>query len=310
MLDRNNGINIRADSVLMIDDRNVLMGLASIVNGCQTTKCIVDFADDEAFVSVKIVQASDSWDVAKAANYQNRVEQIVLDLARYVRPQVVARAATRLGIGVKTKVESVSEALSSIYQDQVRYEQVYYLFMGLFSNSPTNIISKAYVNLKDQILIDFINNDPHGYKTFEILLKLSLCIDSAKESMENIYSDNSYKSLFERFWKEDKPDYRAFMAILAICGCLRKNLYEDAQVYNSVSLFLKEIDLAIDSEKNKILRYYKYAFEALALYLNVQSESRGDSQKLDLFEDVRRAKFGTLYRHVCMIADGREASTL
>ena len=51
--------------------------------------CLVHYKDeiDEAlYVPVKIVTTEDAWQVARAANYQNVVRQIDLDLARYLRP--------------------------------------------------------------------------------------------------------------------------------------------------------------------------------------------------------------------------------
>jgi hypothetical protein len=49
--------------------------MAAIVNGCQTTMCLVQCApvSRECFVQVKVVATKDAWDIAKAANYQNPV---------------------------------------------------------------------------------------------------------------------------------------------------------------------------------------------------------------------------------------------
>jgi hypothetical protein len=40
---------------------------------------------------VKIVEGGDSWDIAKAANNQNRVTRIDLELARFLRPSSFAK---------------------------------------------------------------------------------------------------------------------------------------------------------------------------------------------------------------------------
>lgn len=43
---------------------------------------IINNPKSDCFVMVRVVEAVDSWDVAKAANFQNEVRQIDLDLAR------------------------------------------------------------------------------------------------------------------------------------------------------------------------------------------------------------------------------------
>jgi hypothetical protein len=79
MLQRNNGIVIRAENVSSgISSKQLIINRGSIVNGCQTTMCLVENSETTCYVPVKVVQTDDSWDVAKAANYQSSVEVIVL----------------------------------------------------------------------------------------------------------------------------------------------------------------------------------------------------------------------------------------
>src|SRR5205085_10532813 len=106
------------------------------------------------FVLVKIVEASDSWDIAKAANFQNRVEQIELELARYIRPQEVKTIGNKAGIHVEqdNMNTSVFDVFDSIYQDKVAYEEIYYLFIGLFSRTINNVVSANYTELRSDLL--------------------------------------------------------------------------------------------------------------------------------------------------------------
>jgi AIPR protein len=46
MLERNNGITMRAHSVRQLDDKTIEIDGAAIVNGCQTTMCLVHCKDD------------------------------------------------------------------------------------------------------------------------------------------------------------------------------------------------------------------------------------------------------------------------
>src|ERR1035441_2499839 len=102
MLARNNGLTFRATNVRLSDNGGAELSMAAIVNGCQTTMCLVHCApvSDICLVPVKVVKTTDAWDIAKAANYQNPVTRVDLDLARYLRPQLVRRVAMTLGYGV------------------------------------------------------------------------------------------------------------------------------------------------------------------------------------------------------------------
>src|SRR5262249_5549570 len=106
-LQLNNGIVFSANKVEIIDDTHVRLDRASIVNGCQTTISLVETEPNpgqEAYVQVKIVQldvAGASWDVTHAANFQNEIARIDLDLARFIRPQLVRRQGYWSGIPVK-----------------------------------------------------------------------------------------------------------------------------------------------------------------------------------------------------------------
>jgi hypothetical protein len=86
MIARNNGIVFRAETVEIGETpTKLILNKGSIVNGCQTTMCIVQYANTRCCVPVKVVQAEDSWDIAKSANYQNSINEIDLDL--YSGPQ-------------------------------------------------------------------------------------------------------------------------------------------------------------------------------------------------------------------------------
>jgi len=87
-------IVIRAEEVKGGEAENkLILSKGSVVNGCQTTMCLVEYAKEPCYVPVKVVQTEDSWDIAKAANYQNSVYDIDIELARVLRPQLVKRAA-------------------------------------------------------------------------------------------------------------------------------------------------------------------------------------------------------------------------
>jgi hypothetical protein len=57
LLSRNNGIVFRAEKIVPRDDQSLTLTRGSIVNGCQTTMCIVQHATSECFVPVKLVES-------------------------------------------------------------------------------------------------------------------------------------------------------------------------------------------------------------------------------------------------------------
>ncbi len=140
MLERNNGIVIRADKVIIDESgKSLTLTRGSVINGCQTTMCIVDNANNTCFVPVKIVETTDSWDVAKAANYQNEVRELDLDLARSIRPQLAMRAASVTGVNIQTNEKSAFQIIDEIYSRKVTYEETRLLYIGLFSRNPNNL---------------------------------------------------------------------------------------------------------------------------------------------------------------------------
>ena len=132
MLGRNNGVTLKAESVSLKGENHLILSGCSIVNGCQTTMSIVETGEtsDSANVLIKIVVSNDSWDVAKAANYQNSVSRIELDLARFLRPQLVTKMATDTGYGARTAEKTVSEVLEAVHIQKVSYDSMKLLYLG------------------------------------------------------------------------------------------------------------------------------------------------------------------------------------
>jgi hypothetical protein len=150
-LARNNGIVVKASSVEHVTERRLRLTGANIVNGGQTANCLheANVAPEEAQVFVKVVRTDDAWDVTESANNQNEVSQIDLKIARYVRPQMIALAGARRGEGLTAEdspdFDTVFRATGS---PGVSAMEVRGLFIGLFSNSPTNAVENNYDRLR------------------------------------------------------------------------------------------------------------------------------------------------------------------
>lgn len=165
MLERNNGITLRAESVAeSAGGKTLKIGRGAIVNGCQTTMCLWslrDSVEDSVQVAVKVVEVADgdaAWKIAQSANYQNPIGKMELELARYLRPQVVARAAARLGEGLKTdRREGLTEVLKSYTRSEITYAQTRYLFLGLFCKRPNQLFQDNYTHIQ----IDAMGTSSH-----------------------------------------------------------------------------------------------------------------------------------------------------
>jgi hypothetical protein len=80
LLSRNNGLVFGADKINPSDSvSQLVLNNGSVVNGCQTTMCVVEGVSGEGFLLVKVVETNDAWDITKSANYQNSVPDIDLE---------------------------------------------------------------------------------------------------------------------------------------------------------------------------------------------------------------------------------------
>jgi hypothetical protein len=310
MLARNNGITFRASKIDLVDDQTLFLHVGSIVNGCQTTVCIVNASEQNSYIVVKVVETPEFWDITKAANYQNRVEQIDLEIAKYIRPSLAKRAAKNLGLQIESNTEkSIFDVFDSIYNDRITYEEVYYLFLGLFSKKLGNVLKADYLRLRRyELLEEFSEQDPDGEKTFPILFELCKLAQLAQKTAEETYNRNkTYKNMFKRFWYDNKSDYRSIFIILAAFGSIdAESLYiYESDSFTDISQFLEKVRAVIEGDKEKYIRYYLYAFEATAIFL--LSSNKDEVERLrTMYDDIRNANFDNLYASLRIIADGRE----
>ncbi|MBD1891517.1 AIPR family protein [Coleofasciculus sp. FACHB-SPT9] len=305
MLARNNGITFRAEKVKMLNEHTLLLSKASIVNGCQTTMCAIRSPKNEACVLVKIVETDDSWDIAHAANFQNSIQRIELDLARFIRPQTVKSSGFKHGVQIP-RPNSPFDVLSEIYQPRVAYDEIYSVFIGLFSSSPNNAIGKNYTEMNYDLLEEFQEKDDNGEETFKKLFKLHEAAELGVEEVKKIYTDGVYAPLFKRFWQTENANYRSFITILAACGSIRNNIYvqqNGKKDFQAINNFLDQVVSIIENHKNKFVRYYQLAFEVVASKL-IDLKDEDAKIRQDMYEVMRKANFKPLYMILCLKADG------
>jgi len=297
-LSRNNGIVFKAKAVDPKNKKTLQLKESSVVNGCQTTMCIVGYAEDssDVYVTAKVVGTEQAWDVARAANLQNDVSRFELEIAQFLRPQVVNKAASHEGYRVIGN-ESAFTLLDNIYQYEVMYEDLRSLFVGLFSNSPNNIFGTSYTELVPEVISKFYENDPEGTR---LLSKLFQIQQSANKSMQNLQERlrdmNITVSAYQRFFNDNKSAYRAFFTILASCSLagidLSKRISDPQKRFELVSEFIEKTLIVIQNDPAKFERYYRFALQATSSVIPAEKDI--DSAKQLIWQVVRRANFGLL----------------
>lgn len=311
MLRRNNGITFKAERVDRVENNTLRMTRAGIVNGCQTTMCIVrsDVQDGTAKVIVKVVQSDDSWDIAKAANYQNSVSRIDLDLARFLRPQLLQKFAIDSGLGISTNsAGGVTDILNSIRVHQLSYDEMRYLFLGVFSRQPTNIFAANYNKLRLEALNE-VEQDTLIEYVMGVLFRLLLHTRQSAEATERRYGDETYSPLFERFFREENPKYRSFLAILAACAATGVSLDESsvADLGEGVVVinFIRKLEALLIESSDIYRRTFELAFEVQATRILDASDDRTDTEiRAKMFADLEKRSFAASLRLLRLRMDG------
>jgi hypothetical protein len=311
MLSRNNGIVFRAVSASPNGQNKLNLEKAAIVNGCQTTMSLVHSlaGPNECQVLVKVVVTEDAWDIAKAANYQNEVARIDLDLARFLRPQLVRRIATSLGYAIESNSASnASAVLNAIYQYKIDYDELKLFYLGIFSRKPNNIFDANYTELRVDVLESLYDMADNEEKIFSVILILLKESRNALTACEKIFSGEEYSHLFKRFYKDDKPRYRSFLAVAAACATVRQDISSrEASTEDETSRmshFLADCRRILENDPKDYHRSYKNAFATVADTLLDVDCSKGDEIIYqNMFNKMSNMSFSSVYKRILIRID-------
>jgi hypothetical protein len=249
MAGRNNGITIGGVQARFYgDDRQLLViDSAGIVNGCQTTMCLVHVAETDkldSHVVVKVVIDDDSWGVARAANHQNLVSLRDLDVARFVRPQLMRKVSADLGIGLYTATppattEALESMLDTIGDERVAYDDVRYVFFGLLCNKPNQLFRDNYDRL-DASMLEALQagGEDARMRLFRTLFEV---VREGRRTMDRCEADAVEVSghLLSRL-KDSK--YFAYITILAMGGALETSDFGHGSAGAGLSRLLEVIE--------------------------------------------------------------------
>jgi hypothetical protein len=243
---------------------------ASVVNGCQTTMALVKATSsvEACLVQVKVVESEDAWDVAKAANYQNPVAKINLELAPYIRPQLVRQAAAEAGVKIDDAgADNAVSLLNSLYNDRLQYEELRFLYIGLLSISPNNIIDQIYTSLRDDLLTGFAQTEADRGLMMDCMFQLTLQTRKIVAEAKEIFGSEEAFGPFMRIFEQEKPQYRMFLSILAISALVGIDVSErlpPGKELGRMRSFLTKAQTLLQSEPSRFRAVYLKAVSALA----------------------------------------------
>lgn len=306
LLSRNNGLVFGADKVEKGEKpKQLILTNGSVVNGCQTTMCIVDAPDNPGYILVKVVETGDGWDITKAANYQNAVPDIDLELARYLRPQLVKRNAANLAVRVDDGQKSAFQIVDEIYNRKVAYNETRLLYIGIFSRSPNNVFASNYTELLDELIAKLYGNPSFEESIFETLFELQDASQKGLQESKRTFSNPTYAQNFERFYKDDSLAYRCYVSILALCGAVNVNIAErdvnlDKELERTES-FIEKAKTVLVNEPDKFIKFYKLAVK---IWMQDQLGDESDAEvRRDMYIRTKAANFTNMFRKLCMEGD-------
>lgn len=306
LLERNNGIVFRADSITSLDESGQALKLrrGSIVNGCQTTTCVIKYAADECFVPIKIVETSDAWDIAQAANFQNQINTIDLKLARFIREQVLEKQAAEVGVGLKNGSASPFRIIDELTRDRIHGEETRTLYIGFFSRVPNNIFISDYPEIRWDVLDRIQQREPS--QTLETFFRLQIEGQNALAEAQQAFTNPVYSDYFQRLYKEKQYRYRCFINLLAVCGMLKENIYDrESETEHEVDDTVATLGKIRSFLDNHIDIYYRYFRLAVKVWMSsVMSEEANKAEiERDMYNKTRNSNFEGLYRNLALEAD-------
>lgn len=259
-LGRNNGITFKARNVNDTSRDALTLYNGSVVNGCQTTRCLALAAPkshnfQNCKVQVKVVVSDEAWDVATAANYQNRIDQVDLEIARYLRPQLVRMHAAPSKVSIAgLDAEPTVEVIDQLYSAKLDYEEIRTYYIGLFSRSPRNMSDKNYTEVSSELMAEFAKFSVNEKLLFESLFSLITMSRDAMADIRENFAAEEFMAPFLRIFNDQKQVYRAYFSLLSACALTN---YDPAskgadlgKAREDLESFLKEIQKVADTDRS------------------------------------------------------------
>jgi AIPR protein len=314
MIERNNGITFKASSI-DYEENWVVLRNAGIINGCQTTICIVKAAPkEECYVPVKIVITGDdeqtTSDIARTANTQNRIDKINLELSEFIRPQLIKMSLAEVGISLaEDKQENAPLLAATISKYQVFKSDIRYLFIGLFSSTPRNIFISDYAAIRFDDLKTSFSTSEKRRELNSILAQILVISNKSFEKIREKYpvaskkedgqdsSETKIGKVFNRFYIDQKG-YKAYLIVLAIY-CILKIDDEKAAKGYEITRTLSFVKNILNDDSGEFQESLEKIFRAVAMNVIQRFSSKEkdleDEISQNLFKYMRSTNFSAFY---------------
>jgi hypothetical protein len=308
-LQKNNGIVFSTSKVTKLDDHKLKLEKASIVNGCQTTLSIVNTAgNEEPYILVKIVELDkpgEGWEVTKAANFQNEIKRIDLELAMYIRPQVARRQSYMAGVPIGGTNENVLDLLDTFNQQPLTWRNIRILFIGLFSREPGNMFDVRWDLVQDKLLAYYFQSDSSIHRIFNIVFELHIAAERAAEwTREAFAEDLESVNLFSRLLGDTRAPYKQYLIILALSALVQMNIAERKETLDDeiarMDDFFDKVQRMLEVNPKLVDEAFLVAFESAAgdALEEVRSADVDEIRRKMFNRITKQAKFSSLYRKV------------
>jgi hypothetical protein len=305
----NNGVVFGASNVTELGPTKLRLERASIVNGCQTTTTIaqsIPTNGEDFYLQVKVVVASGetSWKVTHAANYQNEINRIDLDLAKHIRPQLVKKQSWWAGYPVTSDNDPWS-IIDVFNKQKVTWKNIRIIFIGLFSRDPGNMFDVNFSAVQGELLSSFLQDEDLKRKLFDVVFALHEASErGARQAAEWLNDDQEMGEIFSRLLGDTRAPYMQFLTILAICALADLNIAtrEDSpsKEYDRMKLIINHFHQILDAEPEELTYAYFIAFEKVAgdVLVTVDSGERDAISKKMHSRITKRDKFTNLFLQV------------
>jgi AIPR protein len=279
MIERNNGITFKASSI-EYEGEYVVLKNAGIINGCQTTLCIVKAQPEEnCYVPVKIVTTTDeqnSSDVARTANTQNRIDKINLELSDFIRPQLIKASLAEIGVSLADDEASKTAPLVAAFisKQQVFKSDLRFLFIGLFSATPRNIFNSDYAAIRFEEIKQIYSSLDKKKNLNSLLARLIIHTNKTFDELRGRYPSeskdmnaktpqNKVGKVFNRFYVDQKG-YKPYLIVLAIYCLL--NIDDEKKIRGlKVDELVESVENIIDTREQELEIALEKIFRSVAL---------------------------------------------
>lgn len=196
--------------------------------------------------------------------------------------------------------ENVANVLETIHREQVSYDEVRLLALGVFSRTSNNLFTVRHAELRLDIL-GCVHDAGENTAVLRSLFLLMRESQKAIEKLREVFTEEEYSDLFRRFFRPDKPIYRCYLALLAAAGFmdypLQQKDTDTQQSYAALMAFLTKLEAELLTNSSLFQSHFNAAFEAVAdKILDLGRDGSDDQILQQMYRTVSDSDFRTLFR--------------